>query len=309
MRHLIITLLALALCLPPGHARSEPRALESLAWLAGCWSRVDGEPGSGENWTPLAGETLFGISRTVRGGKTVAFEFMQIQRAADGAIELIAHPSGQATTTFRLVEAAGHKAVFENPAHDFPQRVIYQLRGADDLLAWIEGEADGEFTRVEFPMVRSHDGTLCASGVQAGDAAPAPPPATPASPAAPGFSADQSALLAVAEEWATRYNAGDPAGVAGLYTADGYYASAHILAHGREQIEQYWAQGIAAGGHLDFIHPIEVYADGALGYVLGKYQATNAGVTVDGRIVIVGKRQAGQWKIAVHETVVRDQPE
>ena len=49
--------------------------------------------------------------------------------------------------------------------------------------------------------------------------------------------------------------------------------------------------------------------EGNLGYFLGKYEATNAGVTVDGRIVIVGKRQAGEWKITVHETVVRDQPE
>ncbi|RPH97549.1 MAG: hypothetical protein EHM68_07850 [Lysobacterales bacterium] len=181
----------LALCLPAGAARGDSFEMESLSWLSGCWERVDAEAGSGEFWTAPAGDSLFGVSHTVRDGRTVAFEFMQIRRADDGAIELIAHPSGQAVTTFRLIEAPGHKAVFENPTHDFPQRVIYQLRGANDLRAWIEGEAGGEYTRVEFPMMRSHDGTLCASGVQPGDAAPASPPTTPASPAMPGFSADQ----------------------------------------------------------------------------------------------------------------------
>lgn len=121
--------------------------------------------------------------------------------------------------------------------------------------------------------------------------------------------ADQRAIHAVADAWVVLYNAGDPTAVADLYTNDGYYASAHILAHGRSAIEQYWARGISAGGHLDYVKPIEIFVEGDLGYFLGKYQATNAGITVDGRIVIVGKRVDGVWKIAVHETVVRDQPE
>ena len=74
-------------------------------------------------------------------------------------------------------------------------------------------------------------------------------------------------------------------------------------------IERYWARGIVAGGHVDFIKPVKNYVEGGLGYLLGKYQATNAGVTVDGRILIVGQRKKGNWYVAVHETVVRDQPE
>jgi hypothetical protein len=35
----------------------------------------------------------------------------------------------------------------------------------------------------------------------------------------------------------------------------------------------------------------------------------NSGTTVDGRILIVGRRLDGRWYIAAHETVVRDQPE
>ena len=130
-----------------------------------------------------------------------------------------------------------------------------------------------------------------------------------APPSVERLSDDQAAIRAVAEAWVARYNAGDSAGVADLYTEEGYYASAHVLAHGREQIQRYWARGIAAGGHLDFVKPIEIYAERDLGYFLGKYQATNAGMTVDGRIVIIAKRGQGQWRIAVHETVVRDQPE
>jgi len=112
----------------------------------------------------------------------------------------------------------------------------------------------------------------------------------------------------IAEEWRRLYNSGDAAKVAALYAEDGYYLSAHILAHGRMAIEDYWRRGIVAGGHIDFIKPLAVLHSGDLGYAVGTYQATNAGVTVDGRVLLVFKRTGGKWLIAAHETVVRDQP-
>jgi uncharacterized protein (TIGR02246 family) len=122
------------------------------------------------------------------------------------------------------------------------------------------------------------------------------------------MSADEAAIRQIPEDWIRFYNAGDAAKVAKLYTDDGYYLSAHILAHGRPAIEAYWERGIKAGGHLDFIKPLKVYYTGDLAYCAGTYQATNAGVTVDGRILIVLRKVNGKWLMAAHETVVRDQP-
>jgi len=112
----------------------------------------------------------------------------------------------------------------------------------------------------------------------------------------------------IAGEWKRAYNAGDASKVASLYTEDGYYLSAHILVYGRAAIQTYWQRGIAAGGHIDFIKPLVVFCSGDLGYTAGTYQATNAGVTVDGRILLVFRKINGKWLIAAHETVVRDQP-
>jgi uncharacterized protein (TIGR02246 family) len=118
----------------------------------------------------------------------------------------------------------------------------------------------------------------------------------------------RAAIAGVADAWKSAYNSGDPAGVAALYADDAYYLSAHVLAHGRKQIEAYWQKGIQAGGHIDAIRPLIVYTSGDLGYTAGTYQATNAGVTVDGRVLLVFRRIDGRWLIAAHETVVRDQP-
>ncbi len=123
------------------------------------------------------------------------------------------------------------------------------------------------------------------------------------------MSADEAAIRQISEDWIRFYNAGDAAKVAALYTDDGYYLSAHILAYGTQAIRAYWERGIKAGGHIDFVKLLTLYYSGNLGYFAGTYQATNAGVTVDGRVLIVLKKVSGKWRMAAHETVVRDQPQ
>ena len=51
--------------------------------------------------------------------------------------------------------ASETSVVFENPEHDFPQRVGYRRDGADGLQAWIEGQANGKSRRVDFSYQRA----------------------------------------------------------------------------------------------------------------------------------------------------------
>jgi len=133
---------------------TESYSIANLAWLAGCWASVGGEAGSGEQWTVPAGNTLFGVSRTVRNSKTVAYEFVQIRETEAGQIEYIAKPSGQTEAVFLMVRLSEVEVVFENPDHDFPQRIIYRLDAEGNLEARIEGEVKGEVRTVAFPMKR-----------------------------------------------------------------------------------------------------------------------------------------------------------
>lgn len=141
------------LALAPG----EPvpvQSVQDLAWLSGCWESVGGEPGSGEFWTRPAGGTLLGVGRTVKAGKTVAHELMQIRETAPGRIVFIALPSGQTEATFPLVRLAGQEVVFENREHDFPQRVIYR-RENELLTGRIEGVENGREKAFDFPLKRA----------------------------------------------------------------------------------------------------------------------------------------------------------
>jgi hypothetical protein len=150
MRHVVVLTLALMIGFSP---MVESASVEDLAWLAGCWASVGAEAGSGEQWMEPAGGTLLGVNRTVKGSKTVAHEFMQIRETESGEIEFISNPSGQSEAAFSLVGLSESEVVFENPDHDFPQRIIYRLKG-DNLEGRIEGKVKGELRVVDFPLRR-----------------------------------------------------------------------------------------------------------------------------------------------------------
>ena len=86
---------------------------------------------------------MLGVSRTIADGRTVQFEFMRIQQE-EGAVYLMATPSGQREARFKLTKASAREVVFENPTHDFPQRITYKLEGKDSLVARISGMSKGK---------------------------------------------------------------------------------------------------------------------------------------------------------------------
>ena len=151
MRRAIWGLLVAMFC---GAGAVSAESVEALAFLAGCWASERGEAGSGEQWMAPAGGTMLGMSRTVRGGATVAHEFLQIREVEPGKLAYVARPSGQAEATFMLVRAAPGEAVFENPQHDFPQRIVYRRDGEDRLLARIEGPQGEAWRGIDFPLRR-----------------------------------------------------------------------------------------------------------------------------------------------------------
>ena len=135
-------------------AQGEKPTLNDLSWLSGCWDNGDSLRRYEEQWMKPSGTSLLGMSRTVAKGKTVAYEFLQIRQEKNGDIFYVANPSGQEQGFFKLVKFGSGELVFENPDHDFPQRIIYRLNG-DSLVARIEGTSKGKQKSSDFPMIRA----------------------------------------------------------------------------------------------------------------------------------------------------------
>ncbi len=134
-------------------AESSPATIADLGWLAGCWSLSANERTVREQWMPPDGDALLGMSRTVAAGRTLEYEFVRIV-ARDGTLVYVAQPSGQPEASFRMRSSGPREVVFENPEHDFPQRIGYRSASDDALTAWIEGKHGDSERRIEFPYHR-----------------------------------------------------------------------------------------------------------------------------------------------------------
>ena len=126
--------------------------LDRLAWLQGCWELTASGRTVQESWMGPRDGSMLGMSRTVEGGKMIGYESILI-REQNGRLAYEAHPSGQPTATFLSTSVGEASVLFENPKHDFPQKIGYR-RDGDALLAWIEGNANGAARRTEFPYHR-----------------------------------------------------------------------------------------------------------------------------------------------------------
>jgi hypothetical protein len=154
MRFILFASVVLVVTLfPDAYSQKSKPTLDQLAWIAGCWKNEFPKVTIEEQWMKPAAGSMIGMSRTASKKKTVAYEFLRIVQQGDSLL-YISIPSGQVETAFLLTKCTDDEALFENPTHDFPQRIVYHRNNDGSLLAAIEGNENGMLRREEFPMIR-----------------------------------------------------------------------------------------------------------------------------------------------------------
>jgi Domain of unknown function (DUF6265) len=111
-------------------------------WMAGSWGGEINDVRMEEHWTAPDGGLMLGMHRDVPASGKTSFEFLRIEKRGDSLVYL-AMPGGRPATPFPLATATGQRLVFENPAHDFPKRILY-WRDGERLCARVEGKHQGK---------------------------------------------------------------------------------------------------------------------------------------------------------------------
>ncbi len=134
-------------------AQNKVAEIKDFDGMAGCWEQRDAKKSLliSEQWMSPAGTSILGMGRTVKNGKTVGFEFMRIEQRADGIFFVSKPKENPEETAFKLIRSTLNEVIFENPDHDFPQRIIYKLQGAK-MTGRIEGNNNGKIRGIDFPM-------------------------------------------------------------------------------------------------------------------------------------------------------------
>jgi len=131
----------------------------SFSWLEGCWRGAVNQREFTEQWTPARAGTMRGTSRMVMEGKSHGDDNLRLEPRAEGLFYVIT-PVGEKEQTFRFmgktVDPVGGPNdeiyTFENPAQEFPRRIVYRHSAGGGLFAQVEGKVNGVDRQVIYPM-------------------------------------------------------------------------------------------------------------------------------------------------------------
>lgn len=126
-------------------------SIDDMKWLAGVWTgrRSTGATNE-ERWSPPLGGAMLAVSRSVNtSGKMFAFEYLRIIER-EGSLVYVAQPGGKTPTEFILTELTQMRAVFDNPRHDYPKRIVYERTAEGSMNATIGYMKGGTPRRFEF---------------------------------------------------------------------------------------------------------------------------------------------------------------
>jgi hypothetical protein len=120
-----------------------PLSITELSWLEGTWEGEIGDRHFEARYTSPEGGQLLSASKYTKNGKPAGFEFERFEEQGDTLV-LTPFPEGKSSVTFKLtqLDSTSRRAVFENPAHDFPTRISYQRIADDKLQILVSGPSE-----------------------------------------------------------------------------------------------------------------------------------------------------------------------
>jgi hypothetical protein len=136
-----------------------PADLPALKWLEGCWQGTVNQRTFREVWMPQRGEMMLGVSQTVMQDKTIDYEYLRLERRASDTYYVISTP-GKPERAFKLggetvqKESDVHGFMFDDPAGEFPQHIVYRRTPQNALFVDVSGKSAGTDRNIVYPMRR-----------------------------------------------------------------------------------------------------------------------------------------------------------
>lgn len=153
-----ITLLALILTFVSCQKKesAEKDKIKAADWLIGNWENISPDGILTENWQNVNDSTFNAESYFIKGKDTLHFESIVLAQKGE-TLRYIATVKGQndgKPVTFTSTSETENKLIFENPQHDYPQKITYTKGANNTLTAEISGKLQGKLTTERFILVK-----------------------------------------------------------------------------------------------------------------------------------------------------------
>lgn len=116
--------------------------LAKAEWFIGEWGNKSAEGELTERWKKENDSVYLGESYFVVGEEDTVFAEKVRLEELNGKLNYIVSIPGQnkeLPVSFEMTSSTDNQIVFENPKHDYPNKIIYNLVEKDSLLAEISG--------------------------------------------------------------------------------------------------------------------------------------------------------------------------
>jgi hypothetical protein len=126
-------------------------------WLLGNWENKSDDGDLLETWKKVNDSIYDGESYFIKGKDTLHFEKIQIKQKGE-ALYYIATIKGQnddQPVTFKYNDTIEKQLVFENPKHDYPQKISYSQITKDSIVIQISGSQQGKPSSSKYSMKKT----------------------------------------------------------------------------------------------------------------------------------------------------------
>ncbi len=153
-----ITLIALIIAFVSCQKKEtvEKDKIKKADWLIGNWENKTPEGVLSENWQKLNDSTFSASSYYIKGKDTLHFETIILAQLGE-TLTYKATVKGQnddKPVFFPSTLESDKQLVFENPKHDYPQKITYTKGANNTLTAEISGNLNGKPSSEKFVMTK-----------------------------------------------------------------------------------------------------------------------------------------------------------
>ena len=113
--------------------------LNSVNWFLGSWSNTSKEGKLVEVWQQVTDSSFYGNGSFIINNDTVFSENIRLIDSAGKLFYIVSvkdQNKGE-PVAFQSTKIAEDEIVFENPAHDFPKKIVYRHPTKDSMIAEI----------------------------------------------------------------------------------------------------------------------------------------------------------------------------
>ena len=130
--------------------------LQKMNWLIGNWEQKLPDGVVTESWSKENDSTFSGKSYFIKGKDTIHLESISLTQKKEELLYIptVHGQNNDEPTTFKMTSEAQNTFSFENPAHDYPQKITYKKINNTSLLATISGKQLGKDSTESYPMTK-----------------------------------------------------------------------------------------------------------------------------------------------------------